>query len=119
MTTTKYNLVTGGAADNYKTVEVALTNAATTTAEIAMGPYVLGGVASVAGGDLTLTLTGAVSNGGTSLSLYDEDGVAVPAITLANNAYHALPTTVANIPYLIVTSNAATATVTMHFKKQG
>ena len=120
MTTTKYNLMAGGAADNWKSVAVALTNAATTTAEIAMGPYVLGGVANEAGADLTLTFSAAASNGGTSLELYDQDEVAVPAMTIDDDCYHALADTVAHVPYLIVTSNAAASSgVTLHFKKQG
>jgi hypothetical protein len=119
MATEKYNLMTGGATDNFKSVSVALTNAATTTAEVAMGPYVIGGIANTGAGDRTITLTAAPTNGGTSLALYDSDGVAVPTISLVNNSYHAIDIA-AYVPYLIVTANAAAATgITMHFKKQG
>ena len=120
MTTTKYNLMAGGATDNWKSVSVALTNAATTTAEIAMGPYVIGGVSNESGADLTLTLSAASSQGGTSLVLNDEDSVAVATVLIDDDEYNMLPGSIAAVPYLIVTSNAAAATgVTLHFKKQG
>lgn len=120
MATTKYNLMANGTVEHWKSVEVALTDNATTTAEIAMGPYVMGGVSNESGADLTLTLSAASSQGGTSLALNDQDSVAVSTVVVDDDEYNMLPETIAVVPYLIVTSNAAASTgVKLHFKKQG
>lgn len=120
MTTTKYSLLSGGTVEQWKSVAVALTNAATTTAEIAMGPYTLAGISNESGGSLDLTLSAAASQGGTSLGLLDSAGSAVAAVTVADDKYWALPSSIESVPYLIVTANAAAATgVTLHCKRKG
>lgn len=119
MTTTKYSLLGTGGSEYWKAVAVALTNAATSTAEIATGPYVLGGVVNESGGALTLTLSAASEQGGTSLALKDSAGNAVAAFAVADDEFRAFPQAVEAVPYLIVTANAAAPTgVTLHFKKR-
>jgi len=120
MATTRYSLLSGGTVEQWKSVAVAITNAATTTAEIAMGPYTLGGVSNESGGDLTFTLSAAATNGGTSLALKDNGGNAVAAFAVGDDEFRVLPAAIDAVPYLIVTGNAAAATgVTLHFKRQG
>lgn len=119
MATTPYNLMESGAVDNWKCVEVSLTNDATTTAQIAVGPYVLAGLANESGGSLAFTLKTAVTGTGTALTPYDVDSFAVPAITVGDDCYQELSTALAAAPYLIVYANAAADNITLCFKKQG
>lgn len=116
MTTTKHNLGAGGERDNQKNETLAVTADPTTSAEIAIGSYVLLGLSNVGQGDVNVTIKATATLGGDALTAYDEDGGEVIEFLLPDDSYRELPRLCA-APNLLIYGDT-TATLTLHAKKQ-
>ena len=105
--------ITGANAD----ITCALTNDATTTAEINKRGFSHGTVENHTGSALTITWWASMTAGGTAHALQDEDGAAVTTVFAGDHAVAALPSAIAGVAYLIPVSNAATDTVVVHLER--
>jgi hypothetical protein len=101
----------------YDYTNLALTNDATTTAEIDKRGYSHGCVENDTGSAITITWYGCMTPGGTAHALYDEDGSALTSTITADNQIGALPSAVAGVPFLVPVSNGATDTVSIHLER--
>jgi len=107
------------------TVTAALTNDATTTAEINKQGYSHGTVQNVTGSSVTVTYYAAMPSAsattntgtsGTAYALYDQDIVAVTQ-TIATSTIVELPSAIAGAAFLVPVSDAATDTLVFYFTR--
>ena len=97
-----------------------LTNDAATTAVVQIGGCPFGRIRNVSAAIVTITFTEAHGGKeGTSCSILDEDNSvsAISTFTIPINGSRKLPTALEGVNWLILTSSAATATVTLHLER--
>ena len=87
--------------------DFSVTDSAATTAIFYLGGLIPWRVINESGGAATLTFTDATSLTGTSLATFDEDGGAIPTMTIADDASEHCPPGLDGVTYLIVTGAAA------------
>ena len=105
--------ITGANAD----ITCALTNDATTTAEINKRGFSHGTVENHTGSALTITWWASMTAGGTAHALQDQDGAAVTTVFSGDHAVAELPAAIAGVAYLVPVSDAATDTVVIHLER--
>lgn len=86
-----------------------LTADADTTNIVNTGGRCVGRLRNESGGSITVTFYEASSETGNELTMYDQDGVAVAAVTLADDTSHELPTGISGAEWLIVKLSTGTA----------
>lgn len=97
------------------TVELSLTNSATTTEAVYCGGLPLGRIYNNSGGAITVTMYDALSRDGTANAMVDEDGVAISALTIANNTSYQLPSGTSGMTWCIMVLSSGSADVTVSF----
>lgn len=88
-------------------VPFSVTDDEDTTASIVLGGLLPWRIVNESGGAATLTFYDAIAPDGTALAAYDEDGVAVAAMTIADDASEQCPTGLSGCTYLVVKGAAA------------
>lgn len=86
-----------------------LTADADTTNIVNTGGRCVGRIRNESGRSITVTFYEASSETGNELTMYDQDGVAVAAMTLANDTSYELPTGISGAEWLIVKLSSGTA----------
>ncbi len=97
--------------------DIALTNDATTTAELDKRGLSHGVVENHTGSAITITWWGSMTKGGTAHALYDQDGAAASTVITADHSVQELPSCVAGVPFLVPVSNGTTDTVSIHMER--
>jgi hypothetical protein len=97
------------------TVTLSLTNSAATTETVYCGGLPISRIYNTSGGALTITIYDASTRDGTACTTYDEDGVAVAALTVPNNSSCQLPSSLSGMTYCIMVLSSGSADVTVSF----
>jgi hypothetical protein len=97
--------------------DCALTNDATTTAELDIRGLSHGSVENHTGSAITITWYASMTKGGTAHALKDQDGVAVTSVVAADHTVQELPSALAGVAFAVPVSDAATDTVSFHFER--
>lgn len=97
------------------TVELSLTASAATTEAVYCGGLPLGRIYNESGGSLTISIYDASTVDGTACTIYDEDGVAVGPLTIANNSSYQLPSGCSGMTWCLLVLSTGTADVTVSF----
>lgn len=90
-----------------------VTTDATTTAVIPLKGLLPWRVVNESGSSATLTFYDALAVDGTALTTYDEDGVAIAAITVGDDCSHALPSALAGCTCLVIKGGSAASGFTL------
>ena len=94
-----------------------ITDDSDTTAAIYVGGLIPWEICNESGGSVTLTFAHALEQNGTALTKYDEDSVAVPDMTLADDGSQSIPSALAGIQWLIITGGADASGLTLVCKR--
>lgn len=93
--------------------DFAVTTDADTTATMYVGGLIPWRIINESGGDATLTFYDARTLDGNELTLYDQDDVAVPALTIGDDESMELPTGMSGCTWLIVKGGGAASGFTL------
>lgn len=97
--------------------DCALTNDATTTAELDIRGLTHGTLENNTGSAVTITWYAAMTKGGTAYALKDQDGVAVTSTVAADDTIQELPSALAGVAFAVPVSDGATDTLSFHFER--
>jgi len=93
---------------------LSLTDDESTTGVADVRGMPIGRIRNESGSQIVVTLYEAGSADGTAISLYDQNGDAIPALTIPDDSSHAIPTdALLCIEYLILKLASGTAEVTL------
>jgi hypothetical protein len=93
--------------------DFAVTTDADTTATMYLGGLLPWRIINESGGSATLTFYDARTLDGNELSLYDQDDVAVPSLTIGDDESMELPTAMAGCTWLVVKGGGAASGFTL------